>query len=103
MVTVFCQDFLYPHRMKDYPHLLEALAITVEKLRRERKLTKTALASFADLQECYIRGISKGQRNPSVAAAYAICEALGVPPEEFFRRVSAEMENLSGIGKCKSR
>ena len=74
--------------------MLEALAITVEKLRKERKLTKTGLANFADLQECYIRGISKGQRNPTVMAVYAICEALGISPEEFFRRVSVEMEKV---------
>jgi transcriptional regulator with XRE-family HTH domain len=88
--------------MREYPYLLEALAITVEKLRKERKLTKTALANFADLQECYIRGISKGRRNPTVIAVYALCEALGVPPEEFFRGVSAERENLSRLEKCKS-
>ena len=87
--------------MRDYPHLLEALAVTVEKLRKERRLTKTALANFADLQECYIRGISKGQRNPTVVAVYAICEALGVPQEEFFRMVNVERENLSSIGKDK--
>jgi transcriptional regulator with XRE-family HTH domain len=88
--------------MRDYPWLLEALAITVEKLRKERKLTKTALANFSDLQECYIRGISKGRRNPTVIAMYAICEALGVSPEEFFRRVSAEMEHLGSLNKCKA-
>ena len=88
--------------MRDSPHLLEALAITVEKLRKERKLTKTALANFSDLQECYIRSISKGRRNPTVTAVYAICEALGVPPEEFFRKVSVEKDNLSSLNKCKS-
>jgi transcriptional regulator with XRE-family HTH domain len=82
--------------MRDCPHLLEALAITVEKLRKERKLTKTALANFSDLQECYIRGITKGRRNPTVTALYAICEALEVSPEEFFGKVSAEMEGLAG-------
>ena len=86
--------------MREYPHLLEALAVTVEKLRKERGLTKTALAGFADLQECYIRGITKGRRNPTVVAVYAICEALGVPPTEFFRRVSDEME---AIGSHDSR
>ena len=89
--------------MRDNPYLLEALAVTVEKLRKERKLTKTALASFADLQECYIRGITKGKRNPTVIAMYAICDALGIQPEEFFRRVRVEMENLSSIARYKNR
>ena len=80
--------------MKDYPNLREALAITVENARKERRLTKTALANFSDLQECYIRGITKGRRNPTVTAVYAICEALGIPPGEFFEKVALEMKNL---------
>lgn len=80
--------------MKDRGQLIRAVAITVEKARKERKLTKTALAHFADLQESYIRGITKARRNPTVTTVYAICEALDIPPQEFFRRVSAEIENL---------
>jgi len=102
IVAVFCQAFLYSDKMREYPHLREAIAITMEKLRKERKLTKTALANFSDLQECYIRGITKGRRNPTVVAVYAICDALGVQPEEFFRRVSTEVENLSSPDRCKS-
>lgn len=88
--------------MREYPHLLEALAITVEKARKERRMTKTALANFSDLQECYIRGISKARRNPTVTAVYAICEALDLPPEEFFRRVSTEMKNLNSLEKSNT-
>jgi hypothetical protein len=34
-----------------------------------------------------------------VIAVYAICEALGVPPEEFFRMVSVEMGKLGSFDK----
>ena len=54
--------------MKTYPHLLEATGITIEKIRKERKMTKTALADFSDLQDCYVRGIIKGKRNPTITA-----------------------------------
>lgn len=94
MVSFFCQDFVYLNMMKNYPHLLEALAITIEKVRKERKMTKTALANFSDLQDCYIRGITKGRRNPTITALYSICEALNVPPLEFFRGVFEEMKKL---------
>ncbi|MEI3479065.1 MAG: helix-turn-helix transcriptional regulator [Bilophila sp.] len=80
--------------MKNYPYLLESLGIAVEKVRKERKMTKTALASFSDLQDCYIRGIIKGKRNPTITAIYSICEALDIPPLEFFQRVTDEMETL---------
>ena len=81
--------------MKAYPNLLEAVAITVESLRKERKLTKTALASFAELQDCYIRGITKGQRNPTIATIYSICDALGISSVDFFQRVEIEMNRLA--------
>lgn len=81
--------------MKTYPELQDALANTVERLRKERKMTKTALADFADLQDCYIRGITKGRRNPTVAAVYSICEALGVSVSEFFNLVEEERKRMS--------
>ena len=81
--------------MKTYPNLQEALALTVEKLRKERRLTKTALASFSELQDCYIRGITKGKRNPTVSTVYSICEALGISPSQFFLLVDEEMGRLN--------
>lgn len=81
--------------MKTYPDLQDALAKALERLRKERKMTKTALADFADLQDCYIRGITKGRRNPTVTAIYSICEALGVPMSEFFRLVEEEQKRMS--------
>lgn len=82
--------------MKACPDLLLALANTVERLRKERNLTKTALADFADRPNCYIRGITKGRRNPTVTAVYAICEALGISVSEFFALVDEERARLSG-------
>lgn len=54
-------------------------------------MTKTALAAFSDLQDCYVRGIIKGKRNPTITAIYSICEALGLSPLEFFKRVTDEL------------
>ena len=82
--------------MKSSPHLLESLGITVEKIRKERKLTKTALAGFADLQDCYIRGIIKGTRNPTITAISSLCEALGISLPEFFQRVTEELKSRQG-------
>ena len=80
--------------MKNHPHLLVALAITIERLRKARHLTKVALADFAELQECYIRGITKGRKNPSITVIYSICEALEISPVEFFKAVDEELKKL---------
>ena len=82
--------------MKNYPDLQDALANTVERLRKEQKLTKTALASHADLQDCYIRGITKGRRNPTVTTIYSICDALNISVSKFFDLVDEERRRLSG-------
>lgn len=80
--------------MKSYPYLQEALANTIEQLRKDRKFTKTTLAGFAELQECYIRGITKGRRNPTVTAVYSICDALGISVSDFFRMVDEKRQKL---------
>lgn len=80
--------------MKTYPYLQEALANTVETLRKDRKFTKTTLACFAELQECYIRGITKGKRNPTITAVYSICEALGISVSDFFLMVEEKRQKL---------
>lgn len=80
--------------MKDCPNLLQAVAAAIEGIRKERKLTKLDVASNAELQECYVRGITKGRRNPTLVAIYSICEALDISPVEFFRRVEEERARL---------
>lgn len=77
--------------MKTYPDLSKSIGIVVDSLRKERKMTKTALAVYANLEECYVRGIIKGRRNPTIFVIQALCEALGVSVGEFFGMVDKEM------------
>ena len=70
--------------MKTYPHLSQAVGQALDILRKERKLTKTALAIRADLEERYVRGIIKGEKNPTVFVLQSLCEALGITLGEFF-------------------
>ena len=85
--------------MKFYPYLQEALALTLEKLRKEKKMTKTKLADFADLQDRYLLSISKGERNPSLRAIYSLCEALDVPVISFLDMVENERKRMLADGK----
>ena len=73
--------------MRENTILLKAVGLTVEKFRKQRGMTKTALADFSVLQDCYIRGIIKGKRNPTIVVLYALCEALQVSPQEFFKEI----------------
>ncbi|MDD4701607.1 MAG: helix-turn-helix transcriptional regulator [Desulfovibrio sp.] len=79
--------------MKVYPFLSSAIAIVIEALRAERGMTKSSLADFSCLERRYLRDIERELKKPTVNAIYSICEALRVQPEDFFRRVSEEIEN----------
>ena len=85
--------------MENYPLLSDALAETIEELRLERGLTKTALADFAALQRFYLLNIEKKVNRPTVNAIFAICDALSIRPSEFFALVEQRMEELKKAGQ----
>lgn len=82
--------------MREYPYLAQAIGTVIEIIRKDRKLTKSALAEFAWLERRYLREIEQGEKKPTVNAIYSICEALQVSPVEFFRLVEEERKNLAG-------
>lgn len=77
--------------MENYPLLAEALAETIEELRLERGLTKTALADFSALQRFYLLNIERKTNRPTVNAIFFICDALSIRPSEFFQLVEQKM------------
>ena len=85
--------------MKEYPYLAQAIGNTIEILRKNRKMTKSALAEFAWLERRYLREIECGDKKPTVNASYSICEALRDSPLEFFTMVEAEILRLSSRDK----
>ena len=81
--------------MKEYPYLSQAIGNTIEILRKDRGMTKSALAEFAWLERRYLLEIERGDKKPTVIAVYSICEALRVSPLDFFRKVEDERERLA--------
>jgi len=80
--------------MKLYPNLAEAIANTLKSIRNKRKMSKSSLADFADIERCYLRDIEKGNRKPTVNTIFCLCEALEISPIEFFMQVLDEIERL---------
>ena len=77
---------MYEHTMDEYADIMMKLGETIDVLRRERKLTKVALADFSGLQECHIRRIILGRSNVTLLTLLKICTALQITPAEFFAR-----------------
>ena len=78
--------------MENYPYLSESIANVLEIIRKERGMSKTALADFAGTRRSYILEIVKGQKKPTVNIIFHLCKALHISPVDFFRRVEEEME-----------
>jgi len=57
----------------------DAFALVLQRRRAAKKLSKQALAEKAGLHQTYIGKIESGSANPSLDAANAIAEALGLP------------------------
>lgn len=57
----------------------DAFALVLQRNRAAKKLSKQTLAEKAGLHQTYIGKIESGASNPSLDAANAIAEALGVP------------------------
>ena len=80
--------------MKTYPSLANVIGIVLDSLRKERKLTKSALSIRADLEERYVRAILKGEKNPTVFVLQSLCEALGITLGAFFALVDKLSSNF---------
>ena len=73
----------------------------IAKIRKEKGMTKTELASLTGINIGHLTHIEKGERNPSQNALKNICKALGVPYQPLFytygKTISEEQENYGLI------
>lgn len=85
--------------MTEQPFLREAVGITVEKFRKDKKITKRALADFSGIQDSYVRSITKGRKNPSIGVIYSLCKAMGISVLEFVEELETERKRLAACVK----
>ena len=60
----------------------------LKELREERGLSQSQLALEAELDQSFLSLIERGDRQPSLASLFAICDALKVEPDAVIRRLS---------------
>ena len=53
-------------------------------LRTERGLTQETFADAAGMHRTYVASVERGERNPSLDAIWALCDALGESPRVLF-------------------
>lgn len=94
MYPVAVKIFVYFGNMKLYPNLAEAIANVLKTLRNKKKMSKSSLADFADIERSYLRDMEKGNRKPTVNTIFCLCEALEIDPADFFKMVVDEIKRL---------
>ncbi len=62
--------------------LLKTFGEHVRKLRVERNLSQYELADTANISRSQIKGIEKGEINPSLCTIAVLADALGMPISE---------------------
>ena len=72
--------------MERYADEFSKIGRTIDALRKERKMTKTALADFSGLQECHIRRIILGKSNLTILTFLKILSALEISVSDFIER-----------------
>jgi len=77
----------------------DAFALVLQRHRAAKELSKQTLAQKAGLHQTYIGKIENGLSNPSLDAANAIAEALGIP----FATLVAEAETERRRGDSAPR
>ena len=74
--------------MEKHEDIFKAIGHTIDILRKERGMTKCALADFSDLQECHIRKIIQGKHNFTLLTFLKVCDALQISPLDFFHKLT---------------
>lgn len=68
--------------------LRAAFGELLKDLREERGLSQSQLALEAELDQSFLSLIERGERQPSLASLFAICDALNIEPDDVVRRLS---------------
>jgi transcriptional regulator with XRE-family HTH domain len=73
----------------------DAFALVLQRNREAKKLSRQVLAEKAGLHQTYVGMIERGLSNPSLDAANALAEGLGIP----FAKLIAQTEAVQNESK----
>lgn len=94
------QLLCYPHRMEDYPYLIEAISHVITRLREEAGLSKRKLAEIAGIDRVYLLQIEQGKYRPTLNSIFLIADALGLSPALLVDFICQEQQKLSEKTPC---
>lgn len=81
--------------MEDVPHLTDALALVIKRLRANSSLSQRKLAEVSGVDRVYLLQIEQGKFRPTLNAIFLIAKAFAISPEKLVELVNAEITNIS--------
>lgn len=75
--------------------LLKLVGAKIKHIRKQKGLSQAKLAELSGLQDSYIGGIERGERNISLNSLEKITSALEIDPVEVFRFGS--LDEIEGV------
>ena len=86
----------------DSATLSAAFGRVLRQQRKQAQLTQEQLALMADLQRNYVSELERSQKQASVVTLFKLAAALRVPPHEFVRLLSKELEQSLLLGESQA-
>lgn len=70
--------------------LVESVAKTIRKIRKEKNINQESLAYISGLDRTYISGVERGVRNITLESLETVIKALGMSNSEFLKLLIEE-------------
>jgi transcriptional regulator with XRE-family HTH domain len=80
--------------MEDGDWLRGAFGALLKELRERRGWSQSELALESQLDQTFVSLLERGQRQPSLATLFALCDALDVEPDAVVRRLVVARKQL---------
>lgn len=89
--------------MKKIPYLGDAFVQVLQDARYQARMSQKDLAKAVGCARSFISFMETGSNLPSLNAFMAMAEALGIPADEFMRRVQSRIKMLENARKDEDR
>ena len=85
-------------RKSTFTNEYDAFCQLLRQVREEAGISQNKLAKRLDTPQAWLSKCEHGQRRVDVLELWQICEAIGIAPEEFMRRLRMVLDGTNASG-----
>lgn len=80
--------------MESYPHLTQAVAIILKRLREKANLSKRKLAEQSTIDRVYLLQLEQGKYRPTLNSLFFVAKALEIPAAKLVELIEEEVHRM---------